>query len=248
MSLLIAGLVVLVILFFPFFDIASDKPYGISTEEAQRTYEYLRLGEESFDVPLTYSYRSFGKFEEEKRWSPPNSRRKKVDVISIQGLMPDMAPYSEENAVEFDRLGWGKKLMATLSPGVQDWTYYLEHSAKRLEPMPESAETPKGFKRFYDPNIDDPEFKNRVSASRALEITSEVFMNFDRPVSGATRIRCYLPGSAFSPSCKVDTEYRGAYLLTYWFSRDYLAQWVEIDRAVKTAFDRFIEHSDKRNQ
>ncbi len=247
MSLLIAVLVVLVILFFPFFDIAADKPYGISTEEAQRTYRHLRLGDENFDVPTTYLYRPSGKFDGEKRWSPPNKRRKKVDVISIQGLMPDMAPYSEENSVEFDRLGLGKKLMATLSPGVQDWTYYLEHFAKKMGPMPESAETPKGFKRFYDPNIDDPTFKNRVSASRALEITDEVFMNFDRPVSGATRIACNLPGSAPSPGCKVVTEYRGAYRLTYWFSRDYLAQWLEIDHAVKTTFDRFIEHSEQKN-
>lgn len=217
---------------------------GISTEEAQRTYFRMRLGGLDFDVPASYFFQDFKTIGAGKLWPRPlYTERQKVDVFTITGLLPDMSPYTTENAAEFERLGWGKKVQAQISLGaIVDWTYYFAHAGTRLRRLPASNETPRGFMRFLDQAV-VPD----LPPERKLQVEKEVFMNSDKPVPGLVRILCALPGGAPSPSCEVITEYRQEYRLKYWFSRDYLGQWEEVDRAVKAVFDRFIETAAKSN-
>jgi hypothetical protein len=56
-----------------------------------------------FDIPVTY-YHS-GYLRNQRRWPRPSHAREEVDYITINALLPDLEPYTEINATEFETPG-----------------------------------------------------------------------------------------------------------------------------------------------
>lgn len=208
---------------------------GMRTEEAQGVYSRLSLDGDNFDVPTTYFFQEFKTSGVGEFWPRPRPDRRNVDVFTITGIFPNMAPYTEQNYREFEDLVRGKKVMMSLRAPRMDWTYYFQNVVPRLVALETSSETPLGFKKWLDPSPD-----------KTME--KEIYMNDDKAHPSLIRISCDLQGGVLSPGCQVITEYREKYELKYSFSRDYLEQWIEIDRTVKATLDRFMQSAKLSNK
>jgi hypothetical protein len=203
---------------------------ALTTEEAQNAYYKMSLNGINFDIPSSYFFRDF-KVSGGKRWSrPKGEKRHEVDVISITGLLPDMAPYTVTNAEEFEKPGFGNKVHASIGYSPNDWTYYFKNVVPRLKPLPTSDETPSGFTRWLD-----------ASADKQME--NEIWMNANHPTPSLVRISCDVEGSVPFPRCEVIREYRQKFEMKYSFAREHLAKWAQIDQAVENVFNRFIENA-----
>jgi hypothetical protein len=180
----------------------------------------------AFDVPVNYHH---GEFEALKVWPrPPRAQvegreRPKVDVIKIDALLPDMQPYTEANAAEFNKPGWGKKVMVYLTKRRVNWQYYFDNTGKRLVKLPESAEVP-GMLHYRDPLA-----------------RHDVYFSHDHPEPNLIRIICKgdEETKGKSPYCNIDTVYSGHFDLQITFARSYLSQWRDIERKTKKLFDQF---------
>ena len=77
-----------------------------------------------FDVPLNYDHRAY--LQNHRQWPRPPHGRQAVDYITIHALLPDLEPYTELNAAEFEKPGWGRVIRASTThlPRV-DWFYYF---------------------------------------------------------------------------------------------------------------------------
>lgn len=175
-----------------------------------------------FDIPVNYHYEEF---ETLKVWPRPaqaqvdGRERPKVDVIKITALLPDMAPYSEGNAVEFEHKGWGRKVRVYMTARRVDWKYYFDNFAKRLEKLPKSAEAPSML-HYRDPLA-----------------RHDVYFSHDRPHPELIRILCKEEGKF--PYCRVQTVYLDRFDFEISFAREHLSQWRDIEHKLKALFDRF---------
>lgn len=198
-----------------------------------------------FDVPLAYHFRDYN--QQLHGWvgvsqgQIEGKERPAVDYINIDALLPDVSPVNEENLAEFEVLGWGKKMRAAITHMRKNpWDYYFEHAFKRVQRQPDSPEMP-GMLHYYDP------------PARA-----DMYFSHDHPTDELIRIRC--PDVKFhhqsSPSCKVETSYRPApelvaskhiegaiFYLEYVLPSQYVGQWREVDRKLKSLFDQFIKNA-----
>lgn len=180
-----------------------------------------------FDIPVNYHYTEYSYF---KKWPRPSrgeiegTERRKVDFIKVTALLPDMSPYTAENAVEFEKPGWGKKVKILF--GQQK---YLDLSYIKKLPKMEKSKLP-GMLQYEG-----------ISKDR------DYFVSPDYLVS----MWCHNEPSeeGWSPICEVLRSYRykqrvgnlisPVFHVDYTFSRDYLQQWKEIDAQVEILFDRF---------
>jgi hypothetical protein len=182
-----------------------------------------------FDIPVTYDYSGF--VRKQRQWLRPSrdevhgAKRREVDYIVITALLPDMEPYTEENAAEFEKPGWGRKVRVSMTHMPRaNWPYYFEHFAHRLERLPDFPEVP------------------RMLHYRDLYLKNEVFLSHDHAVKDLIRIICdaQVPPPPF-PNCKVATLYLNRFYFEYSFGRPYLPQWREIDRKLKALYDQFAQ-------
>jgi len=83
----------------------------LSIEEAKHLKYYVTVENVNFDVPVLYTYYNYKTTG--RRWIRPTqgeidgTSRREVDHINVEVLLPNMAPYKESNAAEFDTLGRG---------------------------------------------------------------------------------------------------------------------------------------------
>lgn len=201
------------------------------TPEEVRTLKF-RVSVEgvAFDVPVNYSHSEYAMF---KAWPrPPQAQvegreRPKVDVIKIIALLPDMEPYTEANATEFDRNDWGRKVSGYLTKRRVNWKYYFDNFAHRLERLPGSPEVP-GMLHYRD-----------------LDTKADVYFSHDHPDPELIRILCKDSQGRKFPSCKVQTVYRDRFDFEITFARPYLGQWRDIERKSKALLDRFRESAQQ---
>jgi hypothetical protein len=192
----------------------------------------------NFDVPLTYlfpgySHKDGGWFAVPKG-ETDGTVRPAIDFVTIHALLPDLAPLREDNLAEFEVLGNGKKVRASLTH-IRPWDYYFKNFFPQAERRPESPEVP-GMLHYYEHKTD-------------------LYLSHGYATPDLTVIRCIDQNFAHdvSPSCKVETSYRPApdlvasahiegaiFRLEYTFSSQYLSQWREIDKNLKSLFDQFI--------
>lgn len=181
-----------------------------------------------FDIPVNYHYNEYSYF---KKWPQPTqgeidgTERKSVDVIKVTALLPDMAPYTSENAAEFEKRGGG----STVSILFQErGTLDLLNKARGLEKI-ENLKLP-GMLQY--------EARSRYK---------DEFFSPDYSIN----IRCdNKPASAdYFPHCDVLSPYRHKsktgdivqpeFYFDYSFPVEYLPQWREIGEQVQALFDRF---------
>lgn len=203
-------------------------------KDAHKVVMHERVDSVNFDVPLTYMNRSY--YPQAHGWQNVTKSqydgkvRRTYDYIYITALLPELDPMSEQNYREFEKLGYGLKVRASLThPVTRD--YYFKNSFASLKRQPDDPDVP-GMMHFYD--------------LYGKQGKANIFFSHDHPAPDFTSIRCMeytVPPP--HPTCEVDTvfvykaNYR--YRLTYSFARAYLPQWREIDRKMKALFELFAE-------
>lgn len=196
-----------------------------------------------FDVPLTYHFRGYD--QKTKGWPGVSqgqidgTERPTVDFIHIYALLPDLAPMNEENLAQFEVLGYGKKVIASLTH-IRSWDYYFKNSFPSVEPRPESVEVPRML-HYYDPKA-----------------RQNLYFSHDHATDELTRITC--DDQTFFhhvfPACKIETAYRPApdlitskgiegaiFRLEYQLPSQYLQHWREIDKKLKALIDQFVRNA-----
>ncbi len=188
-------------------------------------------------MPVLYTY--FNYKTTGRRWIRPTqgeidgTSRREVDHISVEVLLPDMAPYKESNAADFDTLGRGKRLRIDISRPRINWPYYFNNAFKRLIPLPASSVAPNML-RYRDP-------KSQFS---------DVYFSDVNPEKKITKMRCVdpqntpFPPPPPNPICKVNTIYRDKLAIIYTFSLEYLPQWKEIDQKARALLGSLITSAD----
>lgn len=218
---------------------AKPKDAITTLAEAKKINLHASVDGVHFDVPLTYDFRGYNK--KAKGWPSVSkgqiegTERPAVDFIHVYALLPDLAPMSEENLAEFEVLGWGKKIVASLTH-YRPWGYDFN----LLQSMPDAPEVPKML-RYY-----------RKTSKEFL------YLNHDYATPDLTAIECHDPSfwHDVSPACDVKTFYRPApdiiasehiedavFRMEYTLPNQYLPQWREIDKKLKSLFDQFIRNT-----
>jgi len=220
-------------------------PQGKITTLAEAKKITIRVSVDgvNFDVPLVYDFRGYnqqlhgwvgvpqGQIEGKERLS--------VDYVEVDALLPDISPMSEENLAQFEVLGWGKKIHVSITHK-RSWDYFFKNSFGELQRQPDSPEVP-GLLHYYDP------------LGKA-----DMYFSHDYPTDELISIHCS-DEKIFhhkSPSCKAETSYRPApdlvtakhiegaiFHLEYSLPSQYVGQWREIDRKLRSLFDQFIKNA-----
>lgn len=198
---------------------SGEKPATL--QEAQGLTYRLSVGGVGFDMPVTYDYSSYSMIFKRKGWPRPPQTRDAVDYLSVTMLLPDMEPYNERNAAEFEALGPGRKVKIALTHLFRPWDYYFQNFAWRRTPLSEHPDIP-GMLHYRDEMA-----------------RHELFFSHDYPARNLTRILCPDSRNASDPNCHVETLYRDRFRLEYWFAQRYLPQWREIDRKLRERLDQF---------
>jgi len=227
------GLVFALIIAAGSFVLITSKPQvPLTLEEAMKLRFRASVQGAAFDIPVNYHHTQYSYFKE---WPRPTQgeldkeERRKVDVIKVTALLPEMSPYTLENAAEFEKPGWGKTISIYFS---QEKYLNLPGYISRLVKMENSSL----------PGMD--QYESSIGRD-------DLFFSSDQLI----KIRCDIEPSkeGWYPTCEVLRPYHykqknngtaiPVFHLRYTFSRDYRQQWREIDEKVVTLFDRFAEYS-----
>jgi hypothetical protein len=204
----------------------------LTLEQAMKLNFRVSVKGAPFDIPVNYHYNEYSYF---KKWPRPpqgqidGTERREVDYIKATALLPDMAPYTAENAAEFEKPGGGKTVRILFG---EEKNLDLLNASRNREKI-ENSKLP-GMLQY-----------------EALSREQDQFYSPDYSIS----ISCdNKPAKAdWFPSCTVLSPYRykqkigntvpTKFYFHYHFSSDYLQQWREIDEKVQALFDRFAEHA-----
>ncbi len=200
------------------------------TEEGKRNLEseVIRIEMEGrrYNVPMRYSYGQA--IEKRGYWPTAKPERVKVGALSLSVLLPDLKPYYPEDEVRWKVRGHGDRVEVdiTNSLGTTDWfnrfrESYLRGEDKFATRMPDTH----GLIRFA--------FKRMEDAYFPIGDDLELIISCDPEPENND------PKHAFSPSCRVKSNYKNGIALEYTYSAKYLPHWREIDTALKAMFDRF---------
>ncbi len=220
------------------------KPNDVtSLAEAKTINIHSSLDGVDFDVPLTYHFRGFN--QKSKGWPGVSkgqidgTERPAVDFIHIYALLPDLAPMNEENLAEFEVLGNGKVVRASLTH-YRPWGYDFN----LLQSKPGTSETQEML-HYYKQNSKE-----------------DLYLSHNHVTPDLTAIECHDLDfwHDVSPACKVVTFYRPApelvgdkhiegaiFRLEYSLPSQYLSQWRDIDKRLKTLFDQFFRNAARRS-
>lgn len=209
----------------------ASKPY-LTLEEASKLHYPVSVKGAPFDIPLTHTRNGdpikgggyFNTWESPTQGELDGTERKEVDYIKVVALLPDMSPYTIENAAEFDRRGWGRKVTVLFGQEKNlDLSYIRKFEQMEKSKLPGMLQY-KGEDSFNDEYI-SPDYLIRARCSKEP------------------------PKKDWFPSCEVLRPYiykqkNGnksfpVYHLRYHFSAEYMQQWREIDAQVQALFDRF---------
>lgn len=106
------GLIVTLIISIGAIMLIPAKPQPpLTLEQAMNLNFRVSIKGAPFDTPVNYHHTEYSYF---KKWPRPpqgqidGTERREVDYIKVTALLPDMSPYSAENAAEFEKPGGGK--------------------------------------------------------------------------------------------------------------------------------------------
>lgn len=217
----------------------ASKPY-LTLEEASKLHYPVSIKGAPFDIPITHTRTGgsiikgggyFNTWESPTQGEIEGTERKEVDYIKIGALLPDMTPYTEQTAAEFDKLGWGKVVVISLSHRPWgSWDNFLSNSIKQNSPLEQIQNSTKvsGLLHYIDAPANREYFVSQDHL-RVIRCVAEPKQQGRFPYCELNRPYKYKAGS-FVPN---------NLFIEYTFSRDYLQQWREIDEKVDAIFDRF---------
>jgi len=178
----------------------------------------------AFDVPVLYLHHDY--YPRLKKWPQPTllnrlGLRQAVDVMAVEALLPNMEPYTAENAETFDELGHGKKIKISITNRPWDSSHYFKDIVPRYLISNNSGIPIDGFTRYEDP------FSKHI-----------VYLNRKSPDEGLIYAYCYLNDDSESPVCLVQAYYKKTLGLQYYFSRKYIGDLPEVHRQVLQLIDQ----------
>lgn len=204
---------------------------SFSPEEQKKNLEEqtirIELGGRKYNIPMRYVYSEA--IEKRGYWPKAKKERIPVKAFSINVLLPDIKPYYPEDDAEWKKLGHGKKLfLDIIQEDSKNW-----YSTKR-----------KIFfnnQEIYYKRSDDVYDLAYFEPSGEL---SDVFFPLDE--NAELNIDCTPKkelDSTPSPGCSIKSNYKNGIVISYFFSRDYLKNWREIDRNLKNMLDKFEQEA-----
>ena len=174
-----------------------------------------QIGPYKFDIPLKYHFKDF--IKSGRDWPSPPKKRKKLDVLEITALLPDLIPYSEENKGKFDQPGWGDKIRISVNRSIYDGEKRFRRTASLMKLINNQNDI-----------IDENALYYSISHTEIWLLTDDPF----------TEISCKKEESSPYPYCNILTNYK-TIEIEYSFSRDYLPDWKKINLSVKRLIESF---------
>ncbi len=201
----------------------------ISLEEAKRVRFRVSVDGVGFDIPVNYHHNEFVFLR--GRWpSPPRAQvegreRRKVDYLSFQVVFPNLEPYTEATAAEFDKVGLDRQISVSVTHLERpNWLYYFEHVGPRLRKEAPVSELPT-MRHYFD-----------------TVTNQDVYVDHNDPKSITTRIICDRPKPNTFPGCTTETRYKNdRFNLNHHFGLAYLSQWPEADHKLRALLDQFAK-------
>lgn len=200
---------------------------SFSPEEQKKNLEEqtirIELGGRKYNIPIRYVYSEA--IEKRGYWPKVKKERIPVKYFSIDVLLPDLKPYYPEDDAEWKKLGHGKKL--ALSIIQEDSKNWYSSARKRFFNNQELYH--KRSDDVYDLAYFEPTGGLR---DNFFPLDENVELNIDcTPKKDLD--------STPSPGCSIKSNYKNGIIIDYFFSRDYLKNWKEIDRNLKNMLDSF---------
>lgn len=199
-----------------------------STSEQQHKNldtEVIRIEIEGhkYNVPMRYSYGQA--IEKHGRWPTAKPERVKVGALTLSMLLPDLKPYFPEDDARWQAKGHGERIEVTItnSLGKPDWFELNRHRYFNGENQFSTRQTDANDLTLFAGNGYTSDIYFPVKAG------IELILNCSKGSSSAD----------YSPSCRVKTNYQLGIALNYYYSKNYLPDWQEIDSKLKKLFDEF---------
>ncbi|MDP1931404.1 MAG: hypothetical protein Q8L60_08105 [Gammaproteobacteria bacterium] len=204
-----------------------EKMANSMTEQSAKNLESEVIRTEiegrSYNVPIRYTYGQA--IEKNGRWPTAKLERVKVGALTISVLLPDMKPYYPEDDARWRVKGHGDRVEVTItnSLGKPDW--FQRYRGKYFNGQDKYStrqDEVYGLILFAGHGYTSDTY---FPANDEIELT----MSCDKQPKS----------TGFSPSCSVKTNYLPGIALRYYYSKDYLPRWQEIDVRLKALFDQF---------
>ena len=200
---------------------------SFSPEEQKKNLEEqtirIELGGRKYDIPVRYAYGEG--FEKHGYWPGVKKERIPVKAFSIDVLLPDLKPYYPEDDAEWKKLGHGKKLaLSIMQEDSKNW-----YSSARKSFFNNQELYHKRSDDVYDLAYFEPTGGLR---DEFFPLDENVELNIDCTPKKKL-------DSTPSPGCSIKSNYKNGIIIDYFFSRDYLKNWREIDRNLKNMLDGF---------
>lgn len=185
----------------------------------------IELAGHRFNIPMRYLYGEA--IEKYHQWPTAKKERVKVDALSLSVLLPDLRPYYPEDDARWKVLGHGDRVEVTIMKpaGEGDWYNFVRQRINNEIKQGVTTKKPDahGLVHFLTPL--GPRY-------------------FPTDESNELTISCvgsHRPEPGMSYSCKTKSNYHTGIVLEYYYGIDHLSQWREIEKGLKTIFDRFAE-------
>lgn len=171
-------------------------------------------------IPLRYHY--YESIKRKGRWPRPKPDFKDSQYLEIVALLPDLVPYRDDNAHEFEKLGHGNRIAISLRKNsLRPLKDILTDIQYRLTLRPDA---PSGLIRYAE----------RQPPGQATDL----YIKKD-DANGFFKMRCVHDKALPSPACKVTRIDKRGLVLEYTFKLEALEQWETIGASVNALIEGF---------
>ena len=204
---------------------------SLSPEKQKKNLEEqtirIELGGRKYNIPVRYAYSEA--IERRGYWPDVKKERIPVKAFSMDVLLPDLKPYYPEDDAEWKRLGYGKKLaLSIMQEDGENWYF-----AERKSFFNNQELYHKRSDNVYDLAYFEP---TGGLGDEFFPLDENVELNIDCAPKKKLDSTPY-------PGCSIKSNYKNGIVLDYFFSRDYLKNWREIDRNLKNMLDSFEQEA-----
>ena len=223
--------------------IAGEKHTLIPLAEAGHTYAFATVNGIEFAVPLNYFFRGYN--QENGGWVDYHPEVAAIDFLTIEALLPDLEPVTKSNLADFEALGFGKVVTASLTH-FRPWDYYFKNSFQYAKRLPDSPQVP-GMLHYYD-MLGDIYLSYPYASKELTVIRCPEFTCADIKIIHGVSPYCEVETFYYPPSELVATEpdKKTIFRLEYTFSIKYISQWRDIDSKLKSLYDQFIRNAQRQ--
>lgn len=186
----------------------------------------LELVEREFDVPVSYFY--WEGFVKHGNWPTPKPDRSKVDYFTIDALLPDFRPFTEDELNLWEGTERGEKVTITLKDvgSYKTFNRRLEGAEADFLNGLSTREEVMGLIHFQQGN-DHHYFSNDIEEPLGISMY------------------CNYTATTASPSCTVTSYHTSDIRVSYVYGIEHLTSWRGIHNKLKYLISQFETNSTK---